>query len=178
MPSCRSGWVGDSRPSCGQSPSGSPTQAPRARTSGSRHCATNGRVPMGVRIDGGLLGSPVGLANLTVRRPHLNPTISQPASLFSPLPAVEVRGPRGNLLGAIYPFGGQVTVSGARWDARAAVIDTSPASTARHLRRSEASPIYQCRRRWRCHAIHRFPNRCLGDPRRLDARWREPHQHG
>ena len=81
---------------------------------------------VGVRIDGGLLGSPVGLANLTVRRPHLNPTISQPASLFSPLPALEVRGPRANLLGAIYPFGGQVTVSGARWDARAAVIDTSP----------------------------------------------------
>ena len=80
----------------------------------------------GVRIDGGLLGFPVGLANLTLQRPHLNPTISQPASLFSPLPPVEPRGPRGNLLGAIYPFGGQVTVSGAQWDARAAVIDTSP----------------------------------------------------
>ena len=82
--------------------------------------------PIGVRVDGGLLGAPVGLANLTVRRPHLNPTISQPASLFSALPAVEPRGPRGNLLGAIYPFGGQVTVSGAHWDARAALIDTSP----------------------------------------------------
>jgi hypothetical protein len=81
---------------------------------------------VGVRIDGGLLGSPVGLANLTVRRPHLNPTISQPASLFSQLPTLEARGPRGNLLGAVYPFGGQVTVSGAQWDARAAVIDTSP----------------------------------------------------
>jgi hypothetical protein len=81
---------------------------------------------IGLRIDGGLLGSPVGLANLTVRRPHLNPTISQPSSLFSPLPAVEARGPRGNLLGAVYPFGGQVTVSGSQWDARAAVIDTSP----------------------------------------------------
>jgi hypothetical protein len=68
----------------------------------------------------------VGLANLTVRRPHLNPTISQPASLFSQLPTLEARGPRGNLLGAVYPFGGQVTVSGAQWDARAAVIDTSP----------------------------------------------------
>jgi hypothetical protein len=82
--------------------------------------------PIGIRIEGGLLGSPVGLANLTVRRPHLNPTIGQPASLFSPLPTVESRGPRGNLLGAVYPFGGQVTVSGARWDARAAIIDTSP----------------------------------------------------
>lgn len=82
--------------------------------------------PIGVRIDGGLIPAPVGLANLTVRRPHLNPTISQPISLFSALPPVEIRGPRPNLLGAVYPFGGQVTVSGAHWDARAAVIDTSP----------------------------------------------------
>jgi hypothetical protein len=82
--------------------------------------------PIGIRIDGGLLGSPVGLANLTVRRPHLNPTIAQPAALFIALPALEDGGPRPNLLGAIYPFGAQVSVSGARWDARAAVIDTSP----------------------------------------------------
>lgn len=81
---------------------------------------------IGVRVEGGLLGSPVGLANLTVRRPHLNPTISQPAALFSPLPAVEIRGPRPSLLGGIYPFGGQVSLSGQQWDARAAVIDTSP----------------------------------------------------
>jgi hypothetical protein len=83
-----------------------------------------GRV--GVRIDGGLIPSPIGLANLTVRRPHLNPTIAAPASLFTSLPALEFRGPRANLLGAVYPFGGQVTVSGTHWDARAAVIDTSP----------------------------------------------------
>ncbi len=83
-----------------------------------------GRV--GVRVDGGLIASPVGLANLTVRRPHLNPTISSPSSLFTALPLLELRGPRTNLLGAIYPFGGQVTVSGTRWDARAALIDTSP----------------------------------------------------
>ena len=83
-----------------------------------------GRV--GVRVDGGLIASPLGLANLTVRRPHLNPTIAQPSSLFTPLPVLELRGPRANLLGAIYPLGGQVTLSGTRWDARAAVIDTSP----------------------------------------------------
>jgi hypothetical protein len=90
-----------------------------------------GRV--GVRVDGGLIASPVGLANLTVRRPHLNPTIAQPASLFTPLPALELRGPRANLLGAVYPFGGQVTFSGTRWDARAAVIDTSPLRRRRIL---------------------------------------------
>ena len=82
--------------------------------------------PVGVRIEGGLIPAPIGLANLTVRRPHLNPTISQPSSLFAALPPLEIRGPRPNLLGAVYPFGGQVSVSGARWDARAALIDTSP----------------------------------------------------
>jgi len=90
-----------------------------------------GRV--GLRIDGGLIPSPIGLANLTVRRPHLNPTIAQPASLFSSLPALEVRGPRTNLLGAVYPLGGLITVSGTRWDARAAVIDTSPLRRRRIL---------------------------------------------
>jgi hypothetical protein len=90
-----------------------------------------GRV--GIRVDGGLIPSPIGLANLTVRRPHLNPVISQPASLFSALPALELRGPRPNLLGAIYPLGGQVAMSGARWDARAAVIDTSPLRRRRIL---------------------------------------------
>ena len=82
--------------------------------------------PLGLRIEGGLLPSPIGLANLTVRRAHLNPTISQPSSLFSPLPSLGTGQPRTNLLGAVYPFGGQVTVSGLRWDARAALIDTSP----------------------------------------------------
>jgi len=81
---------------------------------------------IGLRIEGGLLPSPLGLANLTVRRAHLNPTISQPSSLFSPLPSLGAGEPRPSLLGAIYPFGGQITVSGSRWDARAALIDTSP----------------------------------------------------
>jgi hypothetical protein len=97
-----------------------------------------GRV--GVRVDGGLIPSPIGLANLTVRRPHLNPTIASPASLFSSLPGFEFRGPRTNLLGAVYPFGGQVTVSGARWDARAAVIDTSPLRRRRILYELSTNP--------------------------------------
>jgi hypothetical protein len=89
--------------------------------------------PIGIRVDGGLIPSPVGLANLTVRRPHLNPTISQPASLFTPLPPLELRGPRPNLLGGFYPLGGQVTISGAHWDVRAAVLDTSPLRRRRIL---------------------------------------------
>lgn len=93
-----------------------------------------GRV--GLRIDGGLIPSPVGLANLTVRRPQLNPTIAQPSSLFTALPTLELRGPRPNLLGAVYPLGTQVTVSGAAWDARGAVVDTSPLRRRRILSRT------------------------------------------
>jgi hypothetical protein len=89
-----------------------------------RYQRSDGRTTM--RIDGGLLASPVGLANFTVRRPHLNPTIGQPASLFLTLPSPEGRGPRPGLMGAIYPLGGQVSLSGRRWDARAAIIDSSP----------------------------------------------------
>jgi hypothetical protein len=82
-----------------------------------------GRV--GVRVDGGLIPSPVGLANMMLRAP-LNPTIAMPSSLFQPLPAIEAGGPRATLLGALYPYGVSGTISTTRWDARAAVIDGSP----------------------------------------------------
>ena len=80
---------------------------------------------VGVRIEGGYIPSPIGLANLTLR-PHLNPTIAQPASLFTSIPSLEVRGPRTNLLSGLYPLGAQATVSMRHWDVRAAVMDTSP----------------------------------------------------
>jgi len=80
---------------------------------------------IGVRVEGGLITSPVGLANLTLR-PHLNPTVSQPSSLFQGLPAPEPLSPRITLLGAVYPLGVSTTLSAAHWDVRAAVIDTSP----------------------------------------------------
>lgn len=82
-----------------------------------------GRV--GLRVDGGLIASPVGYANLMLR-PQLNPTIALPSSLFVPLPNGDAGGPRTTLLGVLYPYGISATVSGTRWDARAAVIDTSP----------------------------------------------------
>lgn len=85
---------------------------------------------LGLRVDAGLIPSPIGLANLTLR-PHLNPTISQPSSLFSSLPTLERGVPRATLLGAVYAYGTQVTVSGEHWDTRAGVIDTSPLRTRR-----------------------------------------------
>jgi len=86
--------------------------------------------PIGLRVDAGLIPSPIGLSNLMLR-PHLNPTVSLPASLFQSLPATEIGGPRATLLGAVYAYGANATVSGSRWDARVAVIDTSPLRTRR-----------------------------------------------
>jgi hypothetical protein len=80
---------------------------------------------VGVRIEGGYIPSPIGLANLTLR-PHANPTIAQPASLFTSIPSLELRGPRVNLLSGLYPLGAQATVSMRHWDVRTAVMDTSP----------------------------------------------------
>ncbi len=82
-----------------------------------------GRVAL--RVDGGLIAPPVGLANMMLRSP-LNPTIAMPSSLFQPLPAIEPRGTRSTLLGAIYPYGVSATASMTHWDARVAVLDSSP----------------------------------------------------
>jgi hypothetical protein len=81
--------------------------------------------PVGLRVDGGLIGSPVGLGNLMLR-PALNPAISLPSSLFVPLPSTAPGAPRATLLGVLYPYGVSATASTRWWDARAAVIDTSP----------------------------------------------------
>jgi hypothetical protein len=78
-----------------------------------------------LRVDGGLIPSPVGLANMMLR-PQLNPTIGLPSSLFQPLPQFESKAPRATLLGALYPYGVNATLSTARWDARVAMIDTTP----------------------------------------------------
>src|SRR5262249_17852751 len=81
--------------------------------------------PVAFRVEGGYIPSPVGLANLTLR-PHLNPTIAQPAELFTSIPSLEPRGPRVNLLGGIYPLGVQATASARHGAGRVAIIDNSP----------------------------------------------------
>ena len=81
--------------------------------------------PISIRADAGYMPPPIGAANLLLR-PHLNPTISQPSSLFTALPPLFPRAPRINLLGAVYPLGASVTASTLRWDVRVAAMDTSP----------------------------------------------------
>lgn len=80
---------------------------------------------IGVRIDGGQFTSPVGLS-LMENRPDRNPVVSQHSTLYLPIPRYEAGTPSTPLMAAAYPLGAKLTVSGAKWDARAAVIDSSP----------------------------------------------------
>jgi len=79
---------------------------------------------VGLRVDVGQFTSPVGLSILE-NRPDLNPVVSPHSTLYLPVPRYEDGTPTTFLLAASYPLGAKVTVSGARWDARAAVTDSS-----------------------------------------------------
>lgn len=83
---------------------------------------------VGLRIDAGLIPSPIGLGNLMLR-PHLNPTIALPSALSAALPLAGA--PRSTLLGFVYGYGASATASGTHWDARAAIIDVSPVRSRR-----------------------------------------------
>jgi hypothetical protein len=80
---------------------------------------------IGLRLDAGQFTSPIGLSVLE-NRPDKNPVVSPHSTLYLPIPRYEPGTPSTNLLAAAYPLGAKVTVSGAKWDARAAVIDSSP----------------------------------------------------
>jgi hypothetical protein len=80
---------------------------------------------VGMRVDVGQVPSPIGLSILE-NRPDTNPVVSQHSTLYLPVPRFEAGTPTTFLLAASYPLGAQVTVSGRKWDARAAITDTSP----------------------------------------------------
>ena len=80
---------------------------------------------IGLRVDAGQFTSPIGLS-LLENRPDKNPIVSQHSTLYLPIPRYENGTPSTNLLAAAYPLGAMVTMSGAKWDARVAVLDSSP----------------------------------------------------
>jgi hypothetical protein len=83
-----------------------------------------GRV--GLRVEAGVIPSPIGLGILE-SRPDANPVVSQHSAYYLPLPRIEPTAPRTFLIAAAYPLGAQVSVSGRGWDARVAMLDSSPA---------------------------------------------------
>lgn len=81
--------------------------------------------PLGLRVEGGQMPSPIGLA-LVENRQDLNPVISQHSAYYLPLPRVDPEIPQVFLIGGNYPLGAQLTLSKRHWDTRVAVTDSSP----------------------------------------------------
>jgi hypothetical protein len=82
------------------------------------------RVPL--RVDAGIITSPLGLNTLQMRA-DMNPTIAPVFYYVAPLPRFEATFDRLNAISAGYPLGAMISASGARWDARAGVTDSTPA---------------------------------------------------
>ena len=98
------------------------------------------RVP--VRLDAGIITSPLGLGTLELR-PDLSPSIKAPFYYHSPLPAFDTDAPRVGLMSGGYPLGALVSLSGARWDARGGVTDSSPARPRNPLARDAPPALRQ-----------------------------------
>lgn len=84
---------------------------------------TGGPVP--ARIEVGQIMSPIGAGTLQYRA-DMNPTLGFPAMYHLGLPAVEPGAPRLDMISPGYPLGALVSMSHRRFDARGAVLDTSP----------------------------------------------------
>jgi hypothetical protein len=80
---------------------------------------------IGMRLEAGQLPSPIGIGILA-NRADLNPVVSQHSAYYLPLPRVDQHIPRVFLISASSPVGALATVSGRSWDARVAVLDSSP----------------------------------------------------
>lgn len=80
---------------------------------------------IGTRLELGSIVSPLGLGMLDTR-PGINPTIAGHTAYFTALPIFEPGGARTNAIASTYPLGGQLTLSGRRWDARGAVVASTP----------------------------------------------------
>lgn len=77
------------------------------------------------RIDAGYIASPLGLGMLDMRA-DVNPTIQPHLSYFVPLLPFDTGAPMVGAIAASYPLGITTTASTARWDARAAVVNSAP----------------------------------------------------
>ena len=82
------------------------------------------RIPF--RIDTGIISSPLGLATLELKADR-NPTMSAPFYYFVPLPSFDGQPGKVTLMSGGYPLGAIVSASGAHWDVRGGLTDSSPA---------------------------------------------------
>jgi len=95
-----------------------------------------------VRVDAGVITSPIGLSTLQ-QRADLNPTIAPVFYYVSPLPRFDVTFDGLQMMSAGYPLGAMVTTSGARWDLRGGVTDSTPARSRSELKRNQRPAMPQ-----------------------------------
>jgi hypothetical protein len=98
------------------------------------------RVP--VRVDAGIITSPLGLSTLQ-QRADLNPTMSPVFYYVAPLPRFDVTFDGLNMMSAGYPLGAMVATSGARWDLRGGVTDSTPARPRVELKSGQRPAMAQ-----------------------------------
>jgi len=98
------------------------------------------RIPL--RIDAGVIPSPLGLATLQLR-PDLNPTVSPPLYYFMPLPRFDATFDALQAISGGYPLGAIVSTSGARWDARGGITNATPALAREELKDNQPPGMAQ-----------------------------------
>ena len=77
------------------------------------------------RVDAGYIASPVGLGMLDTS-PSVNPTIATHMNYVLPMLPFNPGGPRAMPIAATYPLSVELAVSSDRWDARAALVNSTP----------------------------------------------------
>jgi hypothetical protein len=85
-----------------------------------------------VRIDAGIITSPLGLGALELR-PDLNPVVSYPFYYFGSLPRFDEFSNQVQLLSGGYPVGAVVSWSRDKWDARVGMTNSTPARSTNAL---------------------------------------------
>jgi hypothetical protein len=101
---------------------------------------TRTRLP--VRIDAGVITSPLGLSTLQ-QRADLNPTIAPVFYYVIPLPRFDTTFDGLQMMSAGYPLGAMAATSGAHWDLRGGITDGTPARPRVELKRNQRPAMPQ-----------------------------------
>jgi hypothetical protein len=95
-----------------------------------------------VRLDAGIISSPLGLGTLELRQ-DLNPLVGSPFYYFGRLPLFDGQSDRVQILAGGYPIGAVLSASGSWWDARTGITDGTPARYRKIFARNNPDPAAQ-----------------------------------
>jgi hypothetical protein len=95
-----------------------------------------------VRVEAGILSSPIGLGTLELRQ-DLNPGVASPFYYFGQLPRFDPQQDQLRLLSGGYPIGAIVSSSGTWWDVRGGVTDGTPARYRKVFAENSPTPAAQ-----------------------------------